>query len=138
MLSEMEIAIQDNQVELEDLIEFYPDIEIQEIQKIITAKHEFNELASDPFETLSKLRGQYYRHQLFTQRFLRAYDELLLFHQPGTGKTCAMAATAEWFKNARLRGETNIKKALFLVKNDTLETQLAKEIVCRCTENVYD
>ena len=75
-------------VQLEDLIAFYPSIAKPQIQKDISSKKEFNELGSDPTERLRKARGDYFKHQKFVQRFMQHYDQILLFHETGTGKSC--------------------------------------------------
>lgn len=128
----------DEDIQLEDLIAFYPPSFVNKIQTKISGKKEFKELASDPFERLKKARGDYFKHQKFVQRFLQHYDDLLLFHETGTGKSCAMTAAAELLKQLHSRGDTHINRAYFIVNNKQLKERIINEIVCKCTDGVYD
>lgn len=128
----------EDDIQLEDLIAFYPPSFVDKIQTKISGKKEFKELASDPIERLKKARGDYFKHQKFIQRFLQHYDDLLLFHETGTGKSCAMTATAELLKQQHLRGDTHIDHAYFIVNNKQLKERIINEIVCKCTDGVYD
>jgi len=125
-------------VQLEDLLAFYPPVAIPRFQEIISAKKEFKELESGSSERLRKARGSFFKHQKFVQRFMQHYDQLLLFHETGTGKSCAMTAIAEMSKNLYLRDKTNINHAYIIVSNSTLIDRIQREIVCKCTDGVYD
>jgi len=135
----------DEDIELDDLISFYPPSFEPEIQKKISAKKEFNELSSNPKETLKKARGDYFKHQKFIQRFLQHYNELILFHETATGKSCAITATADILKKEHESTDTNsflsggyIERAIVIVNNKQLKTRMIDEIVCKCTDGVYD
>ncbi|SNW61922.1 VV D6-like helicase [Orpheovirus IHUMI-LCC2] len=135
-----------------------PNGERVPFQTYITAKKEFNELASDARE-ITPARGRLYKHQELVVRYLREYDRLMLIHDTGTGKSCVFTGIAEYLKNtipelagARLTGTegslggshniTNpitIKQALFISRGDTLLEEIRKQIVCRCTPpGVYE
>lgn len=80
-----------------------------------------------------------YKHQQIIARFLSSnslYDELFLFHSPGTGKTCSSIHTIESvIRNPAI----NITKALILVKNEDLLDQFRTSIVDVCTpKDTYD
>ena len=61
---------------------------VKDFQTLISAKKEFQELASSIKEQ-TPIPGVYYKHQELILRYMRAYDRLLLLHKTGTGKTCA-------------------------------------------------
>ena len=126
-------------VELEDLIAFYPDVNDEKIQEKITLKKEFAELASSPLE---KLEGRYFKHQLLIQRFLQAYDDLLLFHDTGTGKSRILDLIGEYFRTnskCNLNGVCGkIEKALVLVRSDILKSEIESQIVKGCADGTYD
>ena len=51
---------------------------------------------------LKKMMKMLLKHQILIARFLSPYtpyDRLLLFHDPGTGKTCTAANAYEFFRN---------------------------------------
>ena len=101
----------------------------------ILIKKEFNELELDPIEALPK-DGGYFKHQNFMARLLSPntpYDRMLVFHHMGTGKSCTIASVAEY---AKLHNP-NIKEAIVLVSNRTLEKNLRNEIATTCTNNKY-
>ena len=135
----------DEVIQLEDLLAFYPPKNIEGIQTKITAKKEFKELESSPREVLQRIRGGYFKHQKFIQRFLQHYDRLLLFHETGTGKSCAITAAAEILKKEHQSSDNNkflsggyIKRAYVIVNNKQLKGRMKKEIICKCTDQVYD
>ena len=126
-------------IELDDLIAFYPDVNDTEIQEKITLKKEFAELASYPLE---KLKGRYYKHQLLIQRFLQAYNDLLLFHDTGTGKSRILDLIGEYFRTnskCTLTGACGkIEKVLVLVRSDILKSEIESQIVKGCTDGTYN
>ena len=85
----------DLDIQLSDLLESYPSQMTPGFQTLITAKKEFNELASDPNERLPPGRGRFYKHQQFTHRFLRAYDDLIIIDETGTGKSASVEGLSE-------------------------------------------
>ncbi len=124
-------------IQLEDFLAFYPPSFVPGIQTQISAKKEFSELASDPNERLKKARGSFFKHQKFIQRFLQHYDSLLLFHETGTGKSCAITAASELLKKLREEGG-HIKGMYIIVNNSKLKARMEEEIICTCTDGVYD
>jgi hypothetical protein len=115
----------------------YPDIDPfaimnyynqDDFNKIIYKNKELYDLtlSSDPFETLPN--DYALKHQRLIARFLSSnslYDEIFLFHSPGTGKTCsAIISIHSILNNTNL----NIKGALILLKNDELKNQFKASI----------
>ena len=153
-----------NIFELLDFLPWYPDQENEKIQLITTALKEFKELSSDENEPVPK-KGEYYKHQLFAQRYLIPYDELALIHLVGTGKTCASVGAAEnnkkygtfdpesYEKVERLslirqtinltnllldNKSSSISKVFIIVPSDKVGQQWKDEIICKCTDGKYE
>lgn len=99
-------------IQLVDLLESYPSQMTPHIQTLITAKQEFSELASELGEKLPKGRGKLYKHQLMTLRYLRAYDDLLVISEPGTGKTCEVLGFAEYTRQELDKFRNNRKSVV--------------------------
>lgn len=122
--------------QLEDLISFYPNSSQPGIQAIISGKREFAELAANPTEPPPPAPGMFYKHQEFIGRLMIWLDRLLIFHQTGTGKTCAMARVTEYYKKLRNEGG-HIKRAYILVKGPSLKREIKNQLLCVCTNGDY-
>jgi hypothetical protein len=88
-------------IEHADFIPFYPDFDSNTFQQQIFNKEEFHELKLGASQE-APYRG-YLNHQRIIQRYLAAtspYNECLLFHEMGTGKTFAAIAVAQGLKTA--------------------------------------
>lgn len=89
--------------------------------------------------TSDKKRG--YLHQEPSQMLLRnyiskvtPYENVLLYHQLGTGKTCASITIAEGFKEY----VNNMgKRIVVLVKNKNIEKNFMDELLSKCTHEEY-
>lgn len=86
----------------EDFLPYYPDTESSNLQQKILNKKEFSELAlTTELERVSK--GEFMNHQKIIQRFMNSntlYDELLVYHETGTGKTgVAFGVTENLFES---------------------------------------
>lgn len=109
---------------------------------VIFKKKEFYDLKLDS-QPESKLpeKGALLKPQKIISRFLSSYtlyDELLLFHYPGTGKTCSAIGTIEnILEEQKSQGERTIKKALILVNNKELLRKFTSEIIFVCTKGQY-
>lgn len=107
-------------MDYEDFLPNYPDVDDPKLQQKILNKKEFFELR------LQRLTRQVervpedhlQRHQRLIQRFLSVqtpFDELLVYHETGTGKTRAAFAATEQV----LLGETrDFRRVIFLAKGD--------------------
>lgn len=135
-----------NEWKLQDFLIEYPPIESENFQTLISAKKEFNELASD-FNEPKPEKGDPYNHQLFFKRYMSNYDEMLIMDEPGTGKTCEMTFLTEYVLDQHLKLKSNninninvshIKKTVVLVKSKNLIKEYRNQIIHACTKSRYD
>jgi hypothetical protein len=108
------------------------------LEQSIIDKKEFWDLRLSKFDTgaENRRRGQYLPHQLIIQRLLSGktlYDEIFLFHQPGTGKTCGTVAVIE---NCR-EEYVDLNRAVILTPGDTLIMNYIDQLVFTCTDGKY-
>ena len=132
-------------LELDDLVYTYPRQDDPEFQTKITAKKEFNVLASIPNEPIPD-RGEFFNWQKLNHRFFNVYPRSLIISSPGTGKSGSVLGFTEKLRSDMLNNVTNfvndyvtvdkthIKKVIILVKNKTLKNQIKKEIVCKYSQ----
>lgn len=134
-------------MEIEEFLPQYPSIDPDEIYRLyenetfanaIFRKKEFYEkkLTSQP-ETERPATGELLAHQDLMARFMGShtlYNEILLFHFPGTGKTCTAIGVAETLFASK---EPSITKALILVNNQELVRRFTNEIAFVCTKGQY-
>ena len=119
-----------------DFLPEYPNITKDTFYSDIYLKKEFNELKLE--ETENKHidnNNSYYNHQKMISRFLSSntnYNELLLFHEMGSGKSCVSVSVIEQIKN-----ENQYLGALYLNKGETSINNFKKEIIYKCTNEKY-
>lgn len=132
-------------VQLEDFINTYPTLHAG-FQTEITAKREFNELASPVAPEPTPEAGKYYKHQLFTHRFLRIYDRLLIISEPGTGKTCEVTGFLEYIVDqvqAKRQGKPSdervdhFRRYYIIVSGETQQEEFRKQLLYRCSNGRY-
>lgn len=133
-----------SKLEMSDLVATYPSLALPHFQNLISAKREFQELASGTQEPQPQVKGQLYKHQELIKRYMQHYDRLLLMHETGTGKTCSVIGFTEWaLRQKKLYYETNgregtyFKRAYILVKGKTLREEIKKQIACVCSDGSY-
>lgn len=124
----------------------YPAITDPNFAGRLAEQVEFAELASTPDEPPPK-PGESYSHQELFKRMYDVFDRVLVMDDPGTGKTCLVAALTEhlkrqWLANsnrtATLLSPPLYKRAYVLGKGPIIEENFKNEIACRCTQNIYD
>jgi hypothetical protein len=125
-------------MQLEDLIATYPSYYEVGIQEITTNKREFIELASSSNEKIP-LPGKFYKHQDLIARLMLMTSRLFLFHETGTGKTCAFIRVCEYFRKLHLQGDPKgiYTKVVILVKGKSLAREIKRQILCFCTNREY-
>lgn len=117
----------------EDIFNTYPAVSLNQS---ILDKEEFSELKLDKYESIPKEKGGLLKSQLIVQRLLSSYtpyDELLLFHEVGTGKTCSSVGVIE---NCR-QENFGFRGALILVSGAPLIDNYVNELVFTCTDGRY-
>ena len=110
-------------MQIQDFIPYYPHIG-EHLQTDIVKQKEFYELASGRV-TKDFLRA----HQTIIARFLSKhtiYNSILLYHQPGTGKTCASIAAIEHNRTSEY------KRAVILTPSNTLKKQYKNQVMYEC------
>lgn len=141
-------ASANDEIQLEDMLESYPAVTSENFQTLITAKQEFRELASDVSEKLPAGRGKYFKHQRFTHRFLRAYDDLLILSETGTGKSCEVLGFTEYTRHELDKAKVDpssadekaahFKRVIVLVKGPTQKNEFKNQLVCSCSDGSYE
>lgn len=138
----------DEDIQLVDMLESYPPALTPGFQTLLTAKKEFSELASDLHERLPPGRANFFKHQRFTHRFLRAYDDVLLTSETGSGKSCEVIGFVEFchreLEKAKLdptkadEKVAHFKKVVILVKGPTQKSEFRNQLVCKCSDGHYE
>lgn len=112
------------------LFDLYPN---EEFRDVIISKKEFADLKLPRVEKVPDKPGEYFNHQKIISRFLASttpYDQLLLVHEMGTGKTCTAIACIE-----------NVKKdfegALVFARGEGLLKNFVDELLFKCTDGRY-
>lgn len=123
-------------LQLEDLIAVYPPQNTPDIQTLVSAKKEFNDLASMPTEPPPPRPGMFYKHQELIGRLMVFMDNLLLIHRTGTGKTCSFVRVAEYFKELQANHGT-IRRVYVLVRGASLKNEFKRQLICTCTAGTY-
>lgn len=113
---------------MEEFIPIYPSADDKDIQRIVTSKREFNELAPDSDDKIIDGTRRLLNSQRLFQRLMTITDRMLNMFQTGTGKTCAFIAFAEQYKNTgAYRG------VIILERSNTLINEVKKQILNNCT-----
>ena len=123
-------------MEISDYIPSYPELDDPEFNDKVFHKKEFYDLRTGIDIPSSGKPGDLWPHQQLMSRFISPYtpyNEQLLFHTPGTGKTCGSAAIVEVNKQDPLIR----KPVLIIVPNDTLVNQWKRQIALVCTDGEY-
>ena len=110
------------------------DLYDQSFNDAIVNKREFKELVIPPLENVPK-RGDLYTHQKIVQRFISdrtPYNELLLFHEMGTGKTCTAIGVVEALKKTG-----TYTNAMVFTRGENLGRNFMNELVFKCTDGQY-
>ena len=107
------------------------------LNKSINQKKEFLDLKLSKVESYPTSPGVPLMNQKFLARLISSntpYDELLIYHSMGSGKTCAVINIIENIINDE---NTTFKRALILTKGIGIIENFKKELVEKCTAGVY-
>lgn len=116
--------------------EFLPELYNVSLEQSILDKQEFWSLRLPASEPKPAKPGDLMKSQEIVQRLLSAltpYDEILLMHEPGTGKTCSTVGIIEMCR----RDNLNLDKALILASNNALLDNYLNELIFVCTDGRY-
>lgn len=119
-----------------DFIPVYPDIDDKSFFQDIIDKKEFTVLAKN--DTIPDQRGKPMLHQQNIARFMSSntqYNRLLVAHETGTGKTCAIINLLEGIKNDP---NSLYKKAHIFSGTPTLVANIEKGLRINCTVGQYN
>lgn len=108
---------------------FLGKIPIRDFLDIISSKREFQ------IDYMKE--GTLLPHQIFIKRFISpytCYDNLLLFHEMGSGKTFSSISVAETLMDDVNSG---IKKTIVIVRGMGLRHNFVNELVNKCTDGKY-
>ncbi len=118
--------------------EYYPDYDDKDFEKILT-KYEFQESSKHKttYDNTNIIPVYQEPRQLLLRNLISKntlYDNILLYWQVGTGKTCASITIAEGFKEYLLNMG---RKVLVLVKNGNIEKNFKNELLSECSRYAY-
>ena len=107
----------------------------EDFYESVYKKKEFYDVRLEKLEKVPDNPGSLMNHQKLIARFLSSntiYDELLLLHEMGSGKTCTAIGAVE-----QIREEGKFRGALYLAKGDALVNNFINELVFKCTDGRY-
>ena len=133
---------------IEDIYDFlpkYPNI-IQDKNDIfnpynrdfysnIYHKKEFYDEKLDKVEDFPEDVGGLLKHQKIIAKFFSShtdYNELLLVHEMGTGKSCSAIGAIE-----EIKSNGGFRKVLYLAKGEALINNFLNELIFKCTDGRY-
>jgi superfamily II DNA or RNA helicase len=99
-------------------------------------KKEFYEERLSASEDFPKSSGMLLKHQKIISRFLSShtpYDQILLVHEMGTGKTCSAIGTIEKIKHEN----SSFTGALILARGKRILGNFKDELMFKCTDGRY-
>lgn len=127
--------INDNQSDYSPYNDEFNDVIFRK-QEFYTAKQEQEEKTND------RIRKKLFQ-QTIISRFMSSqtlYDEMLVYHYPGTGKTCSAVRAIEQNFNYPyqiLNFDSKLDKSFIIVNNDDLKKQFINQIIYTCTDGIY-
>lgn len=120
-----------------DFLPMYPDINDKDFNTLLYNKKEFHENKLDKYEITDKNKKRdFLKHQVLISRLLSSntlYDEILLYHEMGTGKTCSSIAVIEQIR----KENNNFKGCLVLTRSPMLLNNYKRELILECTQGKY-
>lgn len=125
--------------DIKNFIPSYPPSDDKELIIKLSHLEEFSELQLGPDEPVPLTKGTPLMHQELQARYFSIntpYDKGILWHEVGTGKTCAASLIIERFKKSLVDGKPR-KSALVIVRNAALRDSLRNEISKICTRDIY-
>ena len=118
----------------------YPDRKDKNLAYKLAKKKEFHDVKLGNAVETDHIDGTPYKHQNLNTRFISPYTDyksVLVFYDPGLGKTALGCYIVEQFKNVPVDGKPR-KPAIVLVPNEAIQDVWINEIVNVCTKNIYE
>ena len=134
----MELDITNFLIKYPNIYQFDKDIlnpYEEDFYESVYKKKEFYDIRLEEVEKVPDEAGSLMNHQKLISRFFSSntlYDELLLLHEMGSGKTCTAIGAVE-----QIRKEEKFQGALYLAKGDALVNNFINELVFKCTDGRY-
>lgn len=123
-------------LDIKNFLPYYPSIDDDEFNFLLNAKKEFRNYRIPSTEQFPSVKGGLFKHQVLISRLLSSttpYDQMLLMHEMGTGKTCSAIAIIE-----QLMIENNgIDTFIYVTKNKPLLVAFEKEFRGKCTTSDF-
>jgi hypothetical protein len=119
-----------------DFLPIYQNIDSPDFYNSVYRKKELYDSKLPKTESLDIRRGEQFNHQKIISRFLSGYtlyDEILLFHSMGTGKSCTSVGVIE-----ECRKSGYFKRAIIVAPNKALLHNYIEELVYKCTDGKYE
>ena len=119
-----------------DFLPIYQNIDSPDFYNSVYRKKELYDSKLPKTESLDIKRGEQFNHQKIISRFLSGYtlyDEILLFHSMGTGKSCTSVGVIE-----ECRKSGYFKRAIIVAPNKALLHNYIEELVYKCTDGKYE
>jgi hypothetical protein len=116
----------------EDFLNLYPD----NFEETIYKKKEFYDEKLESSEPFPDSKGTLMKHQKIISHFLSShtmYDQLLLLHEMGTGKSCSSIGAIEKIKNEN----NSFTGAMIFARGSGLLNNFINELVFKCTDGRY-
>lgn len=133
-------------MEIIDFMPKYPNINnysddifnpyLEDFNLSIFKKKEFYDEKLPKIEKFPEKPGDQFKHQKIIARFLSSrtmYDQLLLTHFLGSGKTCTAIGAIEQIRSEK----SSITGAIIFAKGETLLRNFINELVNKCTSGYY-
>lgn len=131
-----------------ELSVFLPDVIDQNdpnIQEFFSTNPEFTVLKSAPDEKI-EARGQYYNHQMLTDKILRVVKKMLIISETGTGKSCEVLKHFEYLNGEFEKRENQVKDydlfnskydSCYIITKRSLINELKKQLLCKCSDDRF-
>jgi len=141
------MIMENTQQDIENFLPKYPLVEQVSQESILNPyddnfyhtiyrKKEFYDERLDETEDIPTVPGEQLKYQKFIARFLSSqtpYDQVLLFHEMGTGKTCSAIGIIE-----KIRKEnSNFTGSMIFAKGEGLINNFKNELAFKCTDGCY-
>ena len=121
-------------LQIVDFLPFYPEVTDALLQEELYRKKEFFDFAlTETEQPVEKGKRRKLNQQTVIERYFSEftpYDEGLIYHAMGTGKTCAAFSLAEALKHRKA-----YRRCIVMARGDDSLDNLRRELVNKCSED---